>query len=147
MDSFPAVSQDSFDRCENLRVGPTWGSRTGFLPAKMVAGLLLLVTGCGGSSPTTTRIETTKSPPPQSSEGTVSNEGTTVGNSQENRAADNKSQVGDGLHWNKPLPLPKQVISYESWLRQHRHPAGLGLLEQYVAEMRLLTQDSSSNGK
>jgi len=38
----------------------------------------------------------------------------------------------------------QQVISYETWLRRHRHPAGLGLLDQYVAEMRLLTQDASS---
>jgi WD40 repeat protein len=57
------------------------------------------------------------------------------------------SLMGDGLLWNKPLSVPKQVVSYEAWLRQHRHPAGLGLLDQYVAEMRLLTQDSPSNGK
>jgi hypothetical protein len=47
---------------------------------------------------------------------------------------------GDGLLWTKPLPGPKTVISYESWLRQHRHPAGLGLLDQYINEMRSLGQ-------
>jgi WD40 repeat protein len=57
------------------------------------------------------------------------------------------SLMGDGLQWNKPLPGPKQVISYEAWLRQHRHPAGLGLLEKYVAEMRALSPDSPSSGK
>ena len=57
------------------------------------------------------------------------------------------SMMGNGLHWTKPLPVPKQVISYASWLRQHRHPAGLDLLDQYVAEMRLLTQDSASSGR
>jgi hypothetical protein len=28
------------------------------------------------------------------------------------------------------------VISYETWLRINRHPAGLDLLDQYQSEMR-----------
>jgi hypothetical protein len=57
------------------------------------------------------------------------------------------SIMGDGLRWTKPLAIPKQVISYEAWLRQHRHPASLDLLDQYIAEMRSLKQDMSSGGK
>jgi hypothetical protein len=54
------------------------------------------------------------------------------------------SLMGDGLLWNKPLPGPKQVMSYEAWLRTHRHPAGLDLLDQFVAEMRTLAEEPAS---
>ncbi len=42
---------------------------------------------------------------------------------------------GDGLVWTKPLPGGKQIISYETWLRQNNHPATLDLLESYKTEM------------
>ncbi len=48
---------------------------------------------------------------------------------------------GDGLLWNKPLPGGKQIISYETWMRDHRHPAGLALLDQYHAEMQAIEQE------
>jgi hypothetical protein len=57
------------------------------------------------------------------------------------------SIMGDELLWTKPLPGPKQVISYEAWLRQNRHPAGLDLLDQYAAEMRTLMHEASADGK
>ncbi|HUP80682.1 MAG TPA: hypothetical protein VM260_19185, partial [Pirellula sp.] len=40
---------------------------------------------------------------------------------------------GDGLVWTKPLPGGKQIVSYETWLRQNNHPASLNLLEAYKA--------------
>ncbi len=48
------------------------------------------------------------------------------------------SVEGDGLLWNKPLGVEKQIISYETWMRDHRHPAGLELLDKYQAEMKAL---------
>lgn len=45
---------------------------------------------------------------------------------------------GDGLLWTKDLPGGKQIISYETWLRTHRHPAGLALLPMYEKEMRAI---------
>ncbi len=38
---------------------------------------------------------------------------------------------GDGLQWDKPLPGGDKLISYEAWLRQHKHPATLDLLDSY----------------
>jgi hypothetical protein len=57
------------------------------------------------------------------------------------------SLMGDGLLWTKPLPGPKQLISYEAWLRQNRHPAGLERLDQYVAEMKSLMQNAEGGAK
>ena len=48
----------------------------------------------------------------------------------------NASISGDGLNWTKPLPVAKQVIAYETWLRINRHPATLDLLDKYVTEMK-----------
>jgi WD40 repeat protein len=45
---------------------------------------------------------------------------------------------GDGLLWTKPLPGAKPIVSYETWLRDHRHPAGLQLLETYQSEMQAI---------
>jgi len=45
---------------------------------------------------------------------------------------------GDGLVWTKPLPGGKQIISYETWLRQNNHPASLNLLDAYKKEMESL---------
>jgi WD40 repeat protein len=57
------------------------------------------------------------------------------------------SLMGDGLLWTKPLPGPKQLISYEAWLRQNRHPSGLERLDQYVAEMKSLMQNAEGGAK
>ncbi len=45
---------------------------------------------------------------------------------------------GDGLVWKKELPSGKQTVSYETWLRQNKLPAGLELLDRYEAEMRAI---------
>lgn len=45
---------------------------------------------------------------------------------------------GDGLIWTKPLPGGKKVVSYETWLRENNHPAGLNMLEAYKTEMQSL---------
>ena len=45
---------------------------------------------------------------------------------------------GDGLAWTKELPIGKQVVSYETWLRQNKLPAGLEVLDRYEAEMRAI---------
>lgn len=47
---------------------------------------------------------------------------------------------GDGLLWNKALPVAKQVIAYETWLRINLHPASLELLDKYIAEMKAITK-------
>ena len=47
---------------------------------------------------------------------------------------------GDGLAWKKPLPTGKQVVSYETWLRQNKLPAGLEMLERYDTEMRAIAE-------
>ncbi len=43
---------------------------------------------------------------------------------------------GPGLSWSKPLPGGKAIVSYETWLRRNRRPAGLDLMEEYINEMR-----------
>lgn len=43
---------------------------------------------------------------------------------------------GDGLIWTKPLPGGKKIVSYETWLRQNKHPASLDLLDAYQVEMQ-----------
>jgi hypothetical protein len=43
---------------------------------------------------------------------------------------------GDGLLWNKPLPVAAVPISYETWLRRNRKDASLDLLDEFAAEMR-----------
>ena len=48
------------------------------------------------------------------------------------------SITGAGLLWTKPLPVAKQVIAYESWLRINRYPATLDLLDKYTNEMKEL---------
>lgn len=48
---------------------------------------------------------------------------------------------GDGLLWAKPLPVAKQRIAYETWLRIHQHPATLDLLESYIAEMKAIKSE------
>jgi WD40 repeat protein len=50
------------------------------------------------------------------------------------------SLSGDGLLWNKPLPVAKQAIAYETWLRIHQYPTSLELLDQYIAEMKAIQQ-------
>jgi len=50
----------------------------------------------------------------------------------------NVSIQGDGLLWSKKLPGKKQIISYELWLRDNKHPAGLDLLDRYIAEMQAI---------
>lgn len=45
---------------------------------------------------------------------------------------------GDGLLWDKALPEPTAVISYESWMRKNSYPASLEMLDQYIDEMRPL---------
>ena len=47
---------------------------------------------------------------------------------------------GNGLIWTKPLPGGKQIISYETWLRQNNHSASLNLLETYITEMQSLAK-------
>ncbi len=51
------------------------------------------------------------------------------------------SLSGDGLLWTKPLPVAKQIIAYETWLRIHRHPASLELMDQYMAEMKAIAKE------
>jgi len=46
---------------------------------------------------------------------------------------------GDGLLWSKRLPIAKQIIAYETWLRINRFPASLDLLDKYAAEMKAIT--------
>ena len=48
------------------------------------------------------------------------------------------SLSGDGLLWTKPLPVAKQVVAYETWLRVNRYPASLDLLDKYITEMKAL---------
>lgn len=43
---------------------------------------------------------------------------------------------GDGLLWTKALPTPPVRISYETWLKRHRLPAGLQHLDRFSAEMK-----------
>jgi WD40 repeat protein len=43
---------------------------------------------------------------------------------------------GDGLRWNKALPIAGKVIAYETWLRRNHQPATLELLDRYQAEMQ-----------
>ncbi|MDZ4656905.1 MAG: hypothetical protein SH868_04925 [Bythopirellula sp.] len=43
---------------------------------------------------------------------------------------------GDGLLWTKPLPVEKEVVSFERWLLVNKLPPGLDLLDRYEAEMR-----------
>ena len=43
---------------------------------------------------------------------------------------------GNGLIWTKPLPGGKKIVSYETWLRQNKHSASLGLLDAYKVEMQ-----------
>ena len=50
------------------------------------------------------------------------------------------SAEGSGLGWSNPLPGGKQVISYETWLRRNNRQASLGLLDEYTAEMRSITE-------
>jgi WD40 repeat protein len=45
---------------------------------------------------------------------------------------------GDGLLWTKELPVAKQTISYETWLRRSKLPAGLEHLDRYEAEMKAI---------
>ncbi len=47
---------------------------------------------------------------------------------------------GDGLVWTKPLLGGKQIISYETWLRQNNHPASLNLLDAYKSEMESIAK-------
>jgi WD40 repeat protein len=42
---------------------------------------------------------------------------------------------GDGVLWNKPLPVVAVPISYETWLRRNRKDAALDLLDEFAAEM------------
>jgi hypothetical protein len=42
---------------------------------------------------------------------------------------------GDGLLWDKALPVAPVPISYETWLRRNRKDASLELLDRFAAEM------------
>ncbi len=50
---------------------------------------------------------------------------------------------GTGLLWNKPLPVAKQIVAFETWLRTNRHPASLEWLDQYATEMKQLQQPNT----
>ncbi len=55
------------------------------------------------------------------------------------RSKDGDAEVniqGDGLLWTKPLPGGVQKVSYAAWLRFHKLPATLDLLDRYQAEMK-----------
>ena len=52
---------------------------------------------------------------------------------------------GDGLWWNKPLPIAAVPISYETWLRRNRKDATLDRLDEFAAEMRKIP--TSKTGK
>jgi hypothetical protein len=43
---------------------------------------------------------------------------------------------GDGLLWNKEVAAGKSSISYATWLRDHKHPATLDLLDEFQREMQ-----------
>ncbi len=43
---------------------------------------------------------------------------------------------GNGIAWDKPLPVAPVRISYEAWLRRNRYPTSLDLIEQYITEMK-----------
>ena len=43
---------------------------------------------------------------------------------------------GDGLFWDKPLPVAAVPISYETWLRRNRKDATLEKLDEFAAEMQ-----------
>ncbi len=45
---------------------------------------------------------------------------------------------GDGLLWTKDLPGGKQIVSFETWLRQNKLPPGLDQLDRFEAEMRAI---------
>jgi WD40 repeat protein len=45
---------------------------------------------------------------------------------------------GDGILWNKPLPVAAVPISYETWLRRNRKDASLDLLDEFATEMHKL---------
>lgn len=47
---------------------------------------------------------------------------------------------GDGLLWTKALPVGKELISFERWLRINKLPAGLETLDRYEAEMKAIPQ-------
>ena len=47
---------------------------------------------------------------------------------------------GSGLNWTKPLLGGKQIISYETWLRENNHIASLHLLDAYITEMESLAR-------
>lgn len=57
------------------------------------------------------------------------------------------SVQGDGLLWTKPLPAPKTVISYETWLRSTQKHASLDFLSQYEGEMRKLQEETAQQLK
>jgi hypothetical protein len=48
---------------------------------------------------------------------------------------------GDGLLWDKPLPMAPVRISYENWLRRNRHDATLDRLDEFAAEMHKIPAD------
>jgi hypothetical protein len=47
------------------------------------------------------------------------------------------------LVWNKELPTGKQIVSYETWLRQNKLPAGLEMLDRYETEMRAINVETA----
>lgn len=48
------------------------------------------------------------------------------------------SVQGDGLLWDKKLPGPREIVSFETWLRNNQKIASLEFLGQYESEMRAL---------
>jgi hypothetical protein len=54
---------------------------------------------------------------------------------------------GDGLLWTKELPIGRQLVSFETWLRRNKHPAGLERLDEYEAAMRAIQSSPASESK
>ncbi len=52
---------------------------------------------------------------------------------------------GDGLLWDKPLPVAAVPISYGTWLRRNRKDATLDRLDEYAAEMHKIEAANTRN--
>ncbi|HEY2158864.1 MAG TPA: hypothetical protein VGH33_24755 [Isosphaeraceae bacterium] len=50
---------------------------------------------------------------------------------------------GDGLLWDKPLPVAAVPISYETWLRRNRKDATLDRLDEFAAEMHEISTSNT----
>ncbi|WP_406698978.1 hypothetical protein V5E97_08840 [Singulisphaera sp. Ch08] len=52
---------------------------------------------------------------------------------------------GDGLLWNKPLPVAPVPTSYETWLRRNQKDATLDRLDEFAAEMHAIPTSKPHN--